>query len=442
MKTSIKTLPDSKIEILIEISAEDFINRYCKRAISDLGKNVEIKGFRPGHIPPEILEKEIGQEKILNQAAQEAIKEKYTQAVIDNNLEVIERPEIEILELPRPTSPLAQSKAGGAPKNPLVFKAKTTVLPEVELPDYKKIAPSVKKKKILIKEEEIEETIKQLQSSRAKLIALNRKAQKGDFVEIEYWSPQVEKGKKKKDAFILGKGYFIPGFEEKLEGMKAGEEKEEFSLTMPKNHFMKDLAGEEVKFKLKMISVFKMELPKVNDRFAKSLGDFQDLASLKQNIREGLKTEKEREAKERLRQEILEKIINSVNWNIPEILIEAERERIFNNFKQSFTRNPQISFQDYLNKAKKSEEEIKKSFSEPAQRNIKTFLILREISKKEKIEASDEEVNQEINKFLKNHPDFKKAQKELDLESLKQYTKERIINERVFQLLERLSEEA
>lgn len=426
MKTSIKKLPDSKIEILIEIPADDF-DRYYKRVILDLGKNAEIKGFRPGHVPPDILEKEIGQAKILSQAAEEAIKEKYSQAVIDNNLEVIGKPEIEILKL--------------ALKNPLIFKAKTAVLPEVELTDYKKIAGSVKKQENPVKEKEIEEAIKWLQKSRAKLSVLNREAQKEDFIEIEYQSPQIEKGEKKKDTFILGQGHFIPGFEENLEGMKAGEEKE-VSLTMPENFSIKDLAGQEVKFKIKMASVFKMELPEINDDFAKSLGKFQDLNSLKKNTREGLKIQKEREAKEKLRGEILEKIINSMKWNIPEVLIEAERDRIFANFKQSFSQNPQISFDDYLAKTKKSEAEIKKSFSEPAQRNIKTFLVLREITKKEKIKVSDEETNQEINKILKNYPDFKKTEKGLDLERLKGYTKERITNEKTFQLLEQFSREA
>ncbi len=426
MKTSIKTLPDSKIEILVEVSAEDF-NYYYQRAILDLGKNTEIKGFRPGHIPPDILEKEIGQEKILNQASQEAIKERYSQAVIDNNLEVIGKPEVEILKL--------------ALKNPLVFKVKTAVLPEIEIADYKKIASSVKEQKSPVKEKEIEETIKWLQKSRAKLSVLNRESQKGDFIEIEYQSPQVEKGEKKKDAFILDQGHLIPGFEGKLEGMKAGEEKE-FSLTVPENYSIKDLVGKKIDFKLKMIGVFKMELPEVNDYFAKSLGNFQDLNSLKQNIKKGLEVEKEREARERLRGEILEKIVSLMKWNIPEVLIEAERDRLFANFKQNFSRDPQVSFNDYLTKAKKSEEEVKKSFSEPAQKSIKTFLILREIAKKEEIKVSDEEVNQEIDKFLKNYPDFKKAEKNLDLEKLKEYAKERVTNEKIFQLLEQFSREA
>jgi len=426
MKNSVKKLPDSKIEIEIEISPEEF-ERYYQRAVSEVGKEVKIKGFRPGHIPRDVLEKEIGQDKILAQAAQKAIEENYVRAILDNNLEVISKPVIEVLKL--------------APKNPLIFKAKTTVLPEIKLPDCKKIASSVKKEKKPVKEEEIREAIKWLQKSRTKLVALNREARKGDFVEIEHQSPQVEKGEKKKDSFVLGQGHFIPGFEGKLEGMKSGEERD-FSLNVPKDYFLNELAGKEISFKVKMKSVFKMELPEVNDRFAQSLGEFKDLESLKKNIEEGLNMEKERETKEKLRGEILEKIVNSMEWNIPKDLIETEKERLFNEFEQSFSRNPQISFQDYLNKAKKSEEEIKESFLEPAQRNIKSFLVLRKIAEEEKIETNDQEVNREIDQILKKYPDPKTAEKELDLERLKQYTKERIINEKTFQLLEKFSREA
>ena len=354
-----------------------------------------------------------------------AIEKSYAQVVRENNLEIIESPKIEILKL--------------ALKNPFAFKAKTSVLPEIELSDYQKIASSIKKRKISVKEEETEKTLEWVQRSRAKFTALNREARKEDFVEIEFQSSQIEKGEKKKDAFILGKGHFIPGFEEKLEGMKAGEEKE-FSLVIPRDHFMKELAGKEIKFQVKMTSVLKMELPELNDQFVKSLGTFKDLTSLKQSIEEGIKTEKEVKERQRFREEILEKLSNSITWDLPEILIETEKDRLFTDFKESFSKNPKTSFKDYLAKINKSEEEVKDSFLEPAQKNVKTFLILREIAKKEEIEVSDKEVKEEVNKILKRYPDLKTVEKDLDLEKLRQYTKERITNEKVFQLLEELSE--
>jgi len=397
MKTSIKKVSNSKVEILIDVSSENLDN-YYKKALSELGKDLKIKGFRPGNAPTNIVEERIGKDAILNHAAQIAIQDKYVQIVKENDLEVIERPKVEILKL--------------ALGNPLKFKVEAIIMPEIKLPDYREVAGSVKNEKVSIKDKDIEEALKWLQSSRTKLIALDREARKGDFIEIEYSSPQIENNSSKKDGFILGKGHTVPGFEEKLEKMKSGEEKG-FSLDVPKDYSVKELAGKEVEFKVKTVSVLKTELPEINDEFAKSLGKFENLASLKKNIEEGLKMEKQKKAKEKLRGEIIDRIINSIKWEMPDSLVQAEKERIFADFKQSFSRNPQVSFEDYLKKTKKSEQEIEKSLLEPAQRNVKTYLILKEISKKENIEVSDQEVEKGVNEILENDPSIKKRKKSL-----------------------------
>ncbi len=428
MTQSIKKISNSEIEIKIEISKEEFAS-YYKKAISDLGKNIKVKGFREGHVPDSVVEKEIGNAQILEHAAQEAIGQNYIRVVRENDLQVVDRPKVEILKL-----------ALGSPFN---FKIKVTVLPEIQLPDYRKIVSLVKKEKEKVKvgEDEIQKTIDWLRRSRSKLIALGREARKGDFVEVEYFSPQIENGRKRKDSFVLGQGGFIPGFEEKIEGMKAGQETEEFSVDIPKNHFVKELAGKKVNFKIKLIAVFKMEPPELNDKFAQSVGKFKDVASLKESIKEGILAEKESKAREKFRQKILEKIINSIEWDIPKVLIEAEKNRLFEEFKKSFSRGSQSSFEDYLLRTKKTEKEVRESFEKPAIRNIKISLTLREISKKENIKASPQEIENQINEWLKRYPDVESA-KSLDLEKLKEYTKERIINEKTLQLLEEVAEKS
>ncbi|MCD6550577.1 trigger factor [bacterium] len=420
MGTLIKKISNSEIEITEEIPAERF-SSYYREAVKELGKELRIKGFRKGHIPPEIIEKEIGQTRILNYAAQNAISDYYIKAVKENSLDVIERPKIEILKL--------------APSDSLIFRAKVKILPEIELPDYKKIASSFQEEKIVVGEEEVQQTIDWLRRSRSKLIALGREAKKGDFVEIEYWSSQIEGGRKMKDGFILGKGGFIPGFEEKIEGMKAGQETEEFILKIPQKHFLKELAGKEVAFKIKLKGVFRMELPKLTDSFAKSLGNFQNIEALKKSIREGIVLEKKSKAREKLREKILEKIVESIKWDIPSILIEAERDRLFADFQKRVSDGSKVSFEEYLKKIGKTEEEIKKDLLKPAQRNVKMSLVLRAIAKRENINVSQEEIEMQINEILKRYPNLESA-KSLDLERLKEYTKERISNEKTFRLLE------
>jgi trigger factor len=416
MKVKIQKLSKSQIELKIEVPKEEF-NNFIEKTILNLGRDFQVEGFRKGKVPKEIVEREIGQEKILAEASQLAIKKKYLQAVLENKIEPISQPEIEILKL--------------AHGNDFEFRARTSILPEISLPDYKEISSKVKRNKVVVEEKEIEEAIIWLQKSRAKFSQISRPAQKGDFIEIEF-TESIE-NKTHKDSFILGQGKFIPGFEENLKGMSKGEEKE-FSLKLPQNYIRNDLAGQSVNFKVKVNSVQKMELPKLDDEFVKSIGQFDNLEAFRKNIKEGLLLEKEKAETQRIRQEIIGKIAEKSDFEIPEALVEKEKNQIMENLKKRVSQELKISFEDYLSKINKSQKELLDSFSNEAQKRIKTFLILREISKKEDIKVSSEEVEQEANKILKQYP--LEAQKKIDLNLLKDYTKEELKNDKTFQLLE------
>ncbi len=216
----------------------------------------------------------------------------------------------------------------------------------------------------------------------------------------------------------MGQGHFIPGFEENLTGLGAGAEKE-FSLTFPENHLQKNLAGKPVDFKVKIISVKKIELPEINDNWVKSLGNFENLEGLKKNLREGIKAEKNEEERQRNRTEILEKISEETSLEIPDILIDFEKERMVEELKASLQNQFQMSFIDYLTKIKKTEEELKESFSPEAEKRVKNFLILREIAKRENVPVSEKEIEEKINEVFKNYPGAEKAPKEVDLREIK-----------------------
>jgi len=424
MKTEIKKLAKSQIEILFEISAEEF-QKFIEKAIFELGKDLEVEGFRKGQVPKEILIPKIGQEKILALAPKLAVKEIYFREVIDKKLGVISQPEIEIL------SEVSFERG-------FSFKARFAILPEIKLPDYKKIASGIKRKEIFVSEKEIDDVLNWLQRSRAKFIFENRPARRGDFVEIEFQSPQVENGLKRKDNFILGEGHFVFGFENNLEGMMPAQEKE-FSLQFPKDYPQKNLAGQAVNFKVKMNSVQRMELPEINDEFAKNLGKFENLIGLKENIKEGIKMEKENLESQRIREEILEKIMGETKSEIPEVLIETEKKRMLEDLKNFVLEKLKLTFEEYLKKIQKTEKELLDSFSNEAEKKVRSALILKEISKREKIEASEEKIKMAVNEFLKDYPSPEKAKKELDLEKLKSYYEEVIGNEKTLQMLEGLA---
>lgn len=423
MEFTIKKLPKSQLELEIKILAPEF-QSFIDKAIFQLGQNLEIEGFRKGKAPKEIIEKNFGQDKILKEATQLAIRKNYLKVVSEKKITAMTNPEIEILSPP---------KIG----KELLFKAKISVLPEIILPDYKKIAVNCEKKEVLVKEKEIEDTLLWLQRSRAKFSQIARPAQKGDFVEIEFSSPSIEGNAKKKDAFLLGQGHLIPGFEEELEGMEAGQEKK-LSLQLSKEHFQKDLAGNSVDFEVKMLSVQKMELPELGDQLAKSLGQFENLAALKRNINQGLNLEKEMQEKQRLRQEILEKIINKVSWEIPKVLIAEEQNRMLDNFKKEIANKFQISFEEYLEKVKQTKEALWQTLQKRAEARIKGFLALNKISTTENIQVSEEEIKDGVSKVLNKYKNIEEAKKGVDLEKLKLYIENEIRNEKTLQFLESL----
>jgi len=421
METNIKKLPKSKVEIEVKIPSKEF-DKFIEKATKKLGENLEVKGFRKGKVPKDVIKDKVGQDAILQEAADMAVKENYSKIVSENKIEPITQPNVEILKM--------------AEGNPFEFKIKTEVLPEIKLPDHKKIASKIEAKKVSVSKKDLEDSLKWLQKSRAKFSALERPAKKDDFVEIEYQSPQIKDSQKINDGFVLGEGHFIPGFEDKIIGMKSGEEKE-FSLTFPEKFQRKSLAGKEANFKVKVKAVKKRELPEINDEFASSLGSFDNLAALKENIKKGLTEEKERKEQQRKRAEILDKIAQKTKMEIPQNLIDFEKKRMLKNLKQQVGQNLQLSFEDYLKSVDKTEEELKNSLGREAQKRVRNFLILKQIGKEEGVSVTDKEIEERMNEDLKKYPPEKKE--ELDIAKLKKYTKGAIYNEKVLQKLEELS---
>lgn len=308
---------------------------------------------------------------------------------------------------------------------------------KIKLADYKKIATEIKKRKFEVSEKEIEESLNWLRKSRAKFSLKEKPAEKGDFIEIEYSSPQIENGKRYTDAFILGQGHFLENFEENLIGLKNFQEKK-FTI----NNFKKNTLAQKLDFWVKVKSVQKMELPELSDDFARSLGNFENLDALKKSIKEGIYQEKKMAESQRWREEVLREIIaNSQIEEIPQQWVEMEAKATLENLKKVVLEKLNISFAEFLKKIGQSEKQLLNSLLPEAKEKIREFLVLEEISKREAIDVSEEEIKEAVNNFLKNYPNLEKAKKELDLERLKRYYKEVIKNEKVFQFLENFSQE-
>ena len=465
MQVSIKKLPKSKIELTCEISSADFA-QYLDKAVENLAKELEIKGFRKGFVPREIAKNHLSQKEILEEAVNLAVNDTFPKAIKENKLEVIDLPKVEVLKI--------------APQNPLVYKVLVSVLPEIELPDYKEISTEINnrnkealERKLKVEEKEINDAILRLQKSRAKYITVSREVRAGNCIKIKLKiknlprtvpealargqiskisEGQLFRDREKVDLFnqgaevggieehegILGSGYFLPDFEKELLGMRAGEQKS-FLQEIPINHINKELAGKTLDFEVKMNLVQEVELPEINDEFAKNLGDFESIQNLRQNIAEGIRTEKEEKEKQKNRQELIQKIARESRLEIPDILVEKKTEQEIFNLKQNIEASG-LNFQQYLEELKKTEDEFKKDLHFGAENQVKIALVLHRLAEVERIEVSEEEIKEKVAQYLKRSSDDSKYQNikmsRIDPERLKLYYEDAIKNEKTFKLLE------
>ncbi len=307
---------------------------------------------------------------------------------------------------------------------------------QIVLPEYRKIAAEVKKNNVSVSAAEVEDGLFWLRKSRAKFSQLIRPCHEGDFVEVEFTN--TIDNQKYKDAFVLGEGKFVPGFEENILGMSLGEEKS-FKLKLPRDYIKKDLAGKEVSFWIKLYSVQKMELPELNDEFARSLGNFSDLAAVKKSMLDGLYREKEIAESQNVRGKILDKITDAAKLDLSEDLIRAEQKNIIEFFKQQLSQKLTMSISEYLAKTRQTEKEIEDSFSAEAEKRAKETAILSKIAEEEGIAAGEDEIKEATDAFLKRYRSPEEAQKNIDPVWLRMYIENTIRMEKTLQLLEGLA---
>jgi len=425
MKIKINSLPKSKIEIIVNLDKKDLLP-FKDTALKDLNKDLKVNGYRVGKAPLSIAENHFAPLKIYEKAASLAIEKFYPQIIKEKKIQAIGYPSINITKI--------------IPNQEMEFKAEIFIIPNLNLPDYKKIAKDMQAKKlnVIIEKKEVDDALLWLQNSRSVLEKVKRPAKKEDAVTIDYEIKEkkslIKNGEDKNYSFILGKGHFIPGFEENLIGMKTGEDKI-FNITVPKSWVQKDLQGKKLSVKISLKEIKKKKLPSLNDKFAQELGRFKNLEELKKNILKGLKIKKETKEKEKWRLAVLDKIITDTKADIPEILIHTEIEKMMEELKSQLDKI-QLTFEKYLEQIKKTEEGLRKDFQELAKKRVFSALVLRKIGLLEKIEVSDGEVKEKANEILQQIPD-PKVEEKINPKDLKEFALGIVRNEKVFQILEK-----
>ncbi len=376
-----ETLKQSQIKLVVTVTPAEY-DADLKIAADRLSARTAIKGFRKGKAPFDIVKKELGDMMILQEALESIVQKAYVESIQKEKMDVVGMPEIHLEKL--------------APGNDIVFSATVALLPEIKLPDLKKI--SVKKNKKTIDAATLTETIDAIRGMHATEAVKEGKATGTDklVINMDMFIDKVpvEGGQAKDYQVYLSEDHYIPGFNKHMEGLEKGEEKQ-FSLEFPKTHYQKHLAGKTVDFTVLVKDVFERTLPEFTDDFAQKVGQ-KSAAELQALIQSNLEAEAEQKADQQVEIDMLDALIEKTTFgDLPEVLINAERQKIFYELKSNLERSG-ITVEQYLKDIKKKEDELFNDFTDQATKRAKAALISREIAKEQHLHAHDDEINKEI----------------------------------------------
>ena len=412
---SCEKLEKSRVALTIEVGAEEFEAAVNKAYLKMRGK-MNIPGFRPGKAPRKMIESMYGAEVFYEEAVNAVLPDAYESAVDEQKLEVVGYPQVEVESV---------GKEGA------VFKCTVAVYPEVELGQYKGL--EAVKAEVKVMAADVNARLKEMADRNSRLVAVERAVKKGDTANIDFegFDNGVAFEGGKGDAFDLeiGSGSFVPGFEDQLIDMKAGEEKD-IDITFPEN-YTPELAGKPVVFHVKVNEVKVKELPAIDDEFAKDVSEFDTLKELKADIKKKMIEERTTAAQRAFEDVLMTKVAEGVKADIPEEMIELQAQQLVDGFKQQLAAQG-IPYDQYLKMTGMEEAKIMADAKEPAANQVKMDLAIRAIIKAEGLEVSDEEVETEMKNVADKYG--------MDLDTVKKYlrsedVKEQVMREKVIKVV-------
>ena len=403
---SCEKLEKSRVALTIEASAEEFEAAVNKAYLKMRGK-INVPGFRVGKAPRKIIEKMYGAEVFYEEAVNILLPDAYEDAVKEKELNVVGYPEVEL---------------ESCTKDGVVFKCTVAVYPEVKLGQYKGLeAP---KAEVKVAAADVNARLKEMADRNSRLVSVDRAVKKGDTADIDFEGfdngVAFDGGKGENFDLEIGSGSFVPGFEEQLIGMKAGEEKD-IDITFPEN-YAPELAGKPVVFHVKVNEVKVKEVPAVDDEFAKDVSEFDTLKELKADIKKKMTAERTEAAQRAFEDVLMAKVAEGVEAEIPHEMVELQAERMMEQFKQQLAAQG-IPFDQYLKMTGTTEADFRKQADGPAAEQVKMDLAVEAIIKAEGLEATDEDVENELKNVAEKYG--------MDLETVKKYLRPEDVKEQV-----------
>lgn len=426
MKTTVKYLTETKVQATITVDAAELASAE-QVATKKLTNSVKVPGFRKGKVPAAVAVKHIDPQALQEQLLDDAISKAVAEAFLTEKIQALDRPMVEVKKY--------------VPGEELEFTADVDVLPKVKLGDYKKL--TAKAEKSTVKAEEIDEIIERMRAGFAEKKEVTRAAKDGDETVIDFI------GKKDDVAFdggtgtdytlVLGSNQFIPGFEEGIVGHKVGETFD-LELSFPEDYHAKELAGQKVVFTTTLKKVTESQLPKIDDELAQKAGPFKTVAELKADIKREISAQKDKEAGQKLRDDLIAELIEKSDVPTPEVLVADQMRSIEQDFNQNLmyrgmSLDMYLSANGFADEDTWREQEVKPA----AIRRTQAGLLLNELSQAEKITATDEEIEEHIEVHKQQYAKSPEALKQFETEEVRRDISNHYITEKTIERLVELN---
>jgi trigger factor len=428
MRVQVEKLEKNMAKLTIEASAEEFENAIQKAFHKNKNK-INVQGFRKGKAPYALVEKMYGAGIFYEDAANEIIPEAYEKAATESELEIVSRPNIDVVQVEKGKS--------------FIFTAEVAVKPEVTLGQYKGI--EVEKKEVAVTDEEIMAQLDKEREQNSRTITVDDRAvEMNDIAVIDYEGfvdgVAFEGGKGENHSLTIGSHSFIDTFEDQLIGKNIGEELE-VNVTFPEEYHSQELAGKPAMFKVKINEIKVKELPALDDDFAQDVSEYNTLDEYKESIKATITENKEKELKTAKENEIIEKIIDGAEMDIPDPMIDSQVNQMAEDFAQRIQYQG-LSVEQYFQFTGMDPKKFMESLRPQAVKRIQSRLVLEAIAKAENIETSEEELEKELSEMAVRYQMEEEKIKELVGEKEKEQIKADIAVQKAVDFVVEQSKEA
>lgn len=427
MKTQVKNLSPTKVILTITLGKEE-LEAAEQVALTKLAKEIKAPGFRKGKVPASVALKHVDPNLLAQQTADDALSKAVAEAFLAGGIQALDRPAVELKKF--------------VPGQEMEFTAEVDILPEVKLGDYKKL--DAKKGEVKVTAKDVTDILERMREGMSEKEEVERAAKDGDEVTIDFV------GKKDDVAFDggtatdyelkLGSNSFIPGFEEGIVGKKIGETFD-LKLKFPATYHVADLADADVTFTTTLKKVKELKKPTLDDEFAKKADNrVKTLEDLKKDIKQELTSQKEREVTDKLKDDLVGKLIEVSEIPVPEVLLEDQKRSIEQDMTQNLMYQGLTIEQYVANQGFKTREEwIEKEVTPAAEKRVKAGLVLAELSKVEKVEATADELAEHINLYKQQYANNPEMAKQFDQPEAQRDIANRLLTEKTVDLLVKLN---